>query len=113
MCDKKYFSNLTLVQSNVNTISCHVDLIRGSGRATIILISGTQFQITHVLYSNASNRNLLSFKDIHRNRYHDKTMNHDGVEYLLITNIISGKKTNIGTTDFFIMWIILDNYYTY
>ena len=39
--DKKYFSNLTLVQSNVNTILGHVDLIKGFGRATIILPSGT------------------------------------------------------------------------
>ena len=37
------------------------------------------------LYSNKSNRNLLSFKDIHRNGYHIETMNHNGNEYLLIT----------------------------
>ena len=41
--DKKYFSNLALVQCNVNTISGLVDLFKGSGRATIILFSGTQF----------------------------------------------------------------------
>ena len=41
LCDKKYFSNLTLVQSNVNTISGPIDLIKGSRRATIILSSGT------------------------------------------------------------------------
>ena len=40
------------------------------------------------LYSNKSNRNLLSFKDIRRNEYHIETMNHYGNEYLLIT----GKK---------------------
>ena len=90
--DKKYFSNLTLVQSNVNTISSHVDLIKSSGRATIILPSNTPFQITDALCSYASNRNLLSFKDIRRNGYHVETMNHYGLEYLLITNIISGKK---------------------
>ena len=93
--DKKYFSNLTLVQYNVNTISGHVDLIKGSGRATIILPSGTQFQITDALYFDVSNRNLLSFKDIHRNGYHVETMNRDGLEHLLITNIIYGKKTNM------------------
>ena len=80
--DKKYFSNLTLVQSNVNTISGPVDLTNGFGRATIILPSGTQFQIIDALYSDASNRN----------GYHVETMNHDGIEYLLITNIIYGKK---------------------
>ena len=62
--DKKYFSNLTLVQSNLNTISCPINLIKGFGRATIILLSDTQFQITDVLYFDALNRNLLSFKDI-------------------------------------------------
>ena len=36
LCDKKYFSNLTLVPFNVQTISGHVDLIKGSGRATIV-----------------------------------------------------------------------------
>ena len=35
--DKKYFSNFTLAQSIVNTISRPVDLIKGSGKATIIL----------------------------------------------------------------------------
>ena len=36
LCHKKYFSNLSLVKSNINTISGPVDLIQGSGRATII-----------------------------------------------------------------------------
>ena len=90
--DKKYFSYLTLVQSNVNTISGHVDLIKGFRKATIILPSGTQFQITNALYSYASNKNLLSFKDIRRNGYHVETMNRDGLAFLLITNIIYGKK---------------------
>ena len=65
--DKKYFLNLTLVQSNVNTILGPIDLIKDSGRTTIILPSGTQFQITDALYSDASNRNLLNFKEIRRN----------------------------------------------
>ena len=33
--DKKYFSTFTLTQSNVHTISSPIDLIKGSGRATI------------------------------------------------------------------------------
>ena len=86
--DKKYFSNLTLLPFNVQTISSPVDLIKGSGRAAIVLLNDTKFQIVDALYSNKSNRNLLSFKDIHRNGYHIKTMNHNGNEYLLIT----GKK---------------------
>ena len=67
--DKKYFSNLTLVPFNVQTISSLIDLIKGSGRATIVLPNDTKFQIEDALYSNKSNRNLLSFKDIHRNGY--------------------------------------------
>ena len=83
--DKKYFSNLTLVSFKVQTISSLVDLIKGSGRATIVLSNGTKFQIDDALYSNKSNQNLLSFKDIRRNGYHIETMNHNGNEYLLST----------------------------
>ena len=90
--NKKYFSNLTLISSNVQTISGPVDLIKGSGRATIVLPNGTKFQINNALYSNKSNRNLLSFKDIRRNGYHIETMHRDGNEYLLITSIIFGQK---------------------
>ena len=90
--DKKYFSNFTLAQSNVHTISGHVNMIKGSGKATIILPKGTKLQIEDALYSNKSSRNLLSFKVIHRNGYHIETMNHDANEYLLIISIISGQK---------------------
>ena len=62
--DKKYFSNFTLAQSNVHTISGPVDLIKGSIKATIILPKGTKLQIKDALYSNKSSRNLLSFKVI-------------------------------------------------
>ena len=85
LLDKKYFSNLTLVPFNVQTISDPIDLIKGFGRATIVLPNGTKFQIDDALYSNKSNRNLLSFKDIHRIGYHIENMSHNGNEYLLIT----------------------------
>ena len=88
--DKKYFSNFTLTQSNVHTISGPFNLIKVSGKATIILPKGTKLQIEVALYSNKSSRNLLSFKDIRPNGYHIETMNHDANEYLLITSIISG-----------------------
>ena len=90
--DKKYFSTFTLAESNVHTISGPVNLIKGFGRATIILQKGTKFHIEDSLYSNKSSRNLLSFKDIRRNGYHIETMNHDENEHLLITSIISGQK---------------------
>ena len=90
--DKKYFSNFTLAQSNVHTISGPVNLIKGSGKATVILPKGTKLQIEDALYSNKFSRNLLSFKDIRRNGYHIETVNHDANEYLLITSIISRQK---------------------
>ena len=54
LCDKKYFSNISLVKSNLNTISGLVDFIQGSGIATIILPSGTKIHINDVLYSAKS-----------------------------------------------------------
>ena len=110
LCDKKYFSNFTLAQSNVHTISGPVDLIKDSGKATIILPKGTKLQIEDALYSNKSCRNLLSFKDIRQNGCHIETMNHDENEYLLITSIISGQKCILETIAFFILWVISDNY---
>ena len=73
-------------------ISGPVNLIKGSGKATIILPKCTKLQIEDALYSNKYSRNLLSFKDIRQNGYHIETRNHDANEYLLITSIISGKK---------------------
>ena len=70
LCDKKYFSNLTLVPLNVQTISGPVDLIKGSGIVTIVLPNDIKFQINDTFYSNKSNQSLLSFKDIRRNGYH-------------------------------------------
>ena len=90
--DKKYFSNFTLAQSNVHTISGNVNLIKGFSKATIILPKGTKLQIEDALYSNKSSRNLLNFKNIRRNGYHIETINHDANEYLLITSIIYGQK---------------------
>ena len=90
--DKIYFSDLTLVKSNVNTISVPIDLIQGSGRATIILPNGTKIHINDALYLAKSNRNLLSFNDIRRNEYHIETMNNGSNEYLLITSIIFENK---------------------
>ena len=92
LCDKKYFSNISLVKSNVNTISGPVDLVQGSEIATIILPRGTKIHINDAFYSAKSKRNLLSFKNIRRNGYHIETMNDDSNEYLLITSIIYGGK---------------------
>ena len=89
--DQKYFSHITLVEANVNTISGLADLIDGSGRATILLPCGTIFHINDALYSVISIRNLLSFKDIRRNRYHIETTYDNNKEDLCITHIISSQ----------------------
>ena len=92
LCDKKHFSNISLVKSNVNTILGLVDLIQGFERTTIILPSGTKIHINDALYYAKSKQNLLSFKDIPQNGYHIETMNDDSNKYLLISLVILGKK---------------------
>ena len=108
--DKKYFSNISLGKSNVNTISGPVDLIQGFGRATIILPRGTKIHINDALYYAKSKRNLLSFKDIRRNGYHIETMNNGSNEYLLTTSVIYGEKKHLGKTFFLFMGIISNNH---
>ena len=90
--DKKLFSFLIMQGSDVNTISGSAKLIKGSGRANILLPGGTKIHIDDALYSTKSQRNLLSFKDIQQNGYHIETTNEDNTEYLYITNVVSGKK---------------------
>jgi hypothetical protein len=62
--DRKYFSNLILIHTSMETISGPTNLIEGRGRAQIILSNGTKFTIVEALYSPRSSRTLLSFKDI-------------------------------------------------
>jgi hypothetical protein len=75
--DKKYFQQLSLSKDYVNTISGSSNLIKGSGRANIMLPKGTKLYIDDALYSSKSRRNLLSFKDIRYNGYHIETNNEE------------------------------------
>jgi len=86
--DKIYFTILTLKESNVNTISGTANLIKGSGRANIMLSGETKFHSSNVLYSSKFKRNLLSFKDILHNGYHIKIINDSNIDYLYITSVI-------------------------
>ncbi|PIN15441.1 hypothetical protein CDL12_11914 [Handroanthus impetiginosus] len=81
-----------MAEANVNTISGSTKLIEGSGRANILLPGGTKFVVDDALFSSKSKKNLLSFKDIRRNRYHIDTINESNIEYLCITKIVSRKK---------------------
>ena len=89
--EKTYFLNLIVTNTSVSTISGTSDSIEGFERENIMLPNGTRFHITDALYSRKSTRNLLSFKDIYKNRYHIETMNEGNKEYLYITAIIYGK----------------------
>ena len=83
---------MTLIKANVSIISGTTNLVEGSGRANITLPNGTRFHRNETLYSSKSRKNLLSFKDIHKNGYHIETINKDNVEYIYSTSIISGQK---------------------
>ena len=107
--DKEYFSSLTLLEAKVNTISGSVNLIEGSGRATILLASGTKLTINEALYSSKSRRNLLSFKDIRLNRFHVETTCENKTEFLCIISKVSGQKLIVEKLEAFSSGL----YYTY
>ena len=67
--EKRYFLNLALTNGNVSTICGATNLVEGFGRANIMLSNGIRFHINDVLYFSKSTRNLLNFKDIHKNGY--------------------------------------------
>lgn len=89
---REYFTQLTLIEANVRTISGVAKMIEGSGRACILLPEGTKLIINDALYSSKSRRNLLSFRDMRLNGFHMETMNQGGKEYLCITGYRNGKK---------------------
>ena len=90
--EKKYFLNFIVTNVSVSTISGTLDLNEFFGRGNIMLPNGTRFHINDALYSRKSTRNLLSFKDIHKNGYHVETMNEYNKESLYITSIIVAEK---------------------
>jgi GAG-pre-integrase domain len=89
---KKYFSQLSPVETHVNIIYGISNLIECSGRAYILLPEETKLIIKNALYYSKSKRNLISFKDIRCNGYHIKTMTENNIEYLQITTIKYGRK---------------------
>ena len=94
--EKIYLFNLIITNISVSPISGTTNLIEGSGRVNIMLQNGTIFHINDALYSRKFRRNLLSFKDIHRNGYqngyHIETMNEGNEECLCITSVNFGNK---------------------
>jgi len=88
----EFFSCLVMREVNVSIISGIINIIKGSRRAIVLLPRGTRLHIKNAFYSPKSNRNLLSFKDIHLNGYHIETNNEGDIEYLYITRIESNIK---------------------
>ena len=67
-------------------------MIKGSGRANILLPNNTKLGIKDALYLPESRRNLLSFKDVCAHGYHTETIDEDKKKYLYIISCISGQK---------------------
>ncbi|KAK6153158.1 hypothetical protein DH2020_012797 [Rehmannia glutinosa] len=92
LTNKVYFSSVKLCKAQVTTISGPIEIIDGSGNATLMLLNGAILQIENALLSSRSKRNLLSFKDVRDNGYHLETLNDHDKECLCITSYKMGKK---------------------
>jgi hypothetical protein len=81
----KYFQTLKKNKTDVTTIVGCDAIIVCSGRATIVLPTGTQIVIEDALLYLDSTRTLLSYKDIHRNGFHVETNSDNKDGYLFTT----------------------------
>lgn len=70
-------------EADVYTLSCGTELIESSGGDNIILAGQTQSTVNNALFYTRSQRNIITFKDIHHNGYHIET----GVKGILNTSI--------------------------
>ncbi|KAM1432931.1 hypothetical protein ACFXTO_015417 [Malus domestica] len=80
-----YFTNFIPKNAPLTVLSSLSNLIKGYGKARIMLSNGTILTIDEALYSSHSRKTLLSFRDIRDNNYHAKTYVENGVEFLCIT----------------------------
>ena len=92
---QKFFTTLELNKQNVSTIVGSAQIIKGSGRAHILLPNGTHLFIQNALYSSNSQRNLLSFKDICMNGYHIETKNKGNTKFLCIVSNVGSQKVTL------------------
>lgn len=84
--------DLTLINDNISVIYGITNLIKGFGRANIMLPNGAKLHINDALYFRNFIMNLLNFKDIHINGYHIQIMNEYNTKCLNITSINYDKK---------------------
>ena len=88
---KIYFTSLLMRKAFIATIVRSSDLIKVSGRATLVLPNEILLQIKNALYFPKSERYILSIKDIRLDRYHLETVD-KRKEYLYITQVVSCQK---------------------
>ena len=89
---KRYFSDLKLIKTIINTLSSPADLIERTGKASFILPNGTKFFIKAALFSPKFKRNLLSFNDIYLHGYDTQSATEGNMKYMYLTIYVSGKK---------------------
>ncbi|KAM3000739.1 hypothetical protein FF2_037111 [Malus domestica] len=82
-----YFTNFIPKNASLTTFSGPSNLIKGYGKAHIMLSNGTFQIIDEAHYSPRSGITLLSFKDIRNNNYHTETYIENEVEFLYATTI--------------------------
>ncbi|KAM1391009.1 hypothetical protein ACFX2I_018765 [Malus domestica] len=87
-----YFTNFIPKKALLTTLSSSSNLIKGYGKARIMLSNGTIMIIKEALYSPRSGRTLLSFRDIRDNQYHLETTEDHGFQFLCITSYEYGQK---------------------
>lgn len=89
--DRAYFRRITPSQRKVTTIMGQHQLEEGYGPATLQLPRGTIIHIESAIFAPKATRNLLSFKDIRKNRLHIQTAYYDSKEVLqLVTRTPTG-----------------------
>jgi hypothetical protein len=82
-------------------------IIVGSGRATIILLMGTQIVIEDALLYPDSTRTLLSYRDIRKNGIHVETYDEDNEEFLILTKLTGYGKQICEKNSNSQIWIVL------
>jgi hypothetical protein len=83
--EMKYFQTLKKRTGNILTIAGRDTCIVSFGKATIILLIGTQVTIENILFYPDSTCTLLSYRDIENNVLHIVTHEENNKESLLIT----------------------------
>ena len=67
-------------------------VIEGRSHARFLLPNGTMIDIKDALFTPRGERTLLSFKNVRANNLHLSTHDEKGIEFLLITQTVYGRK---------------------